>query len=409
MNIFQGNMNMKLKNLSVAMILATVPMTGTFAAAMDRSGQSISAFLQPGNYAEAGISVLDADVSGKTISTLGNQNTGDMAKSYYFPTAALKFQINDNFSAGLLYDQPFGANAEYTNTVAFTTAKGNTNVEVHTQSLSLLLGYQPTQNWNIYAGPVYQEVRGDVALEGEAYGGADGLSGYKAKIDRTGDFGWLVGAAYQIPEIALKASITYRSEIKHDIKVKESSSAIPGQNLGSAVNTYNGGGSTNITTPQSVNLDFQTGIMENTVAFANVRWVNWKDFSIRPYAFGKASLNAVPGKGFDLVAYSKDQWSANVGVGRKLSEKWGANVSVGWDSGAGNPVTTLGPTEGYWNIGLGAQYSPAANYFVQAGVKYFWLGDAKAQSGAQFGTDQYVADFKGNHAIGYGLKFGYKF
>ncbi len=60
---------MKLKTLTTAMILATVPMTGAFAAALDRSGQSISAFLQPGNYFEAGISVLDPNVSGKAAYT----------------------------------------------------------------------------------------------------------------------------------------------------------------------------------------------------------------------------------------------------------------------------------------------------------------------------------------------------
>ncbi|MDY6480993.1 transporter [Acinetobacter faecalis] len=436
---------MKLKTLSTAMILATVPMTGAFAAALDRSGQSISAFLQPGNYAEAGISVLDANVSGKTHSNydagsgnvaaagINNSDVGSMADNYYFPTAAVKIQANENFSIGLLYDQPFGAAASYkTNTKTtptlgapgsagagisnigvFHDGQGNgTSVEVDTHSLSLILGYQPTKNWNLYAGAVYQQVEGNVELYGTAYGGKNGLNGYKAQIDKDGDYGWLAGIAYQIPEIALKAAVTYRSEIKHNIKIKESSSAPLESNLGTVVNMNNGGGDTNITTPQSVNIDFQTGIMENTVAFANVRWVNWKDFSIRPYAFSKAAASATQatgGKGFDLVAYSKDQWSANVGVGRKLSEKWGANVSVGWDSGAGNPVTTLGPTEGYWNVGVGAQYSPAPDYFIQAGVKYFWLGDAKAQSGAQFGTDQYIADFEGNHAIGYGLKIGYKF
>ena len=422
---------MKFKNLSLAIILATVPMTGVFAAALDRSGQSIAAFLQPGNYAEAGIAILDANVSGNvrggytpnpliSPETLGleNTHTGSMADNYYFPTAALKIQLNDNFSFGLLYDQPFGAKASYKsntksnstlssvglNMGAFHDGNGNgTTVKVDTQSLSLILGYQPTINWNIYAGPVYQEAKGDVALYGVAYGGNSnvGLSGYKAQIDRTGDFGWLVGAAYQIPEIALKASLTYRSEIKHDIDIKESKGQL---NLS---NIYKG--STKITTPQSVNLDFQTGVAADTVAFANVRWVNWKDFSIQPYAFGKVTTSAQKPNGVDLVSYSKDQWSANVGVGRKLSEKWGANISVGWDSGAGNPVTTLGPTKGFWNLGVGAQYSPTENYFVQAGIKYFWLGDAKAQSGADFGTNNYVADFNDNHAIGYGLKFGYKF
>jgi long-chain fatty acid transport protein len=100
---------MKLKALSTAMILATVPMTGAFAAALDRSGQSISAFLQPGNYFEAGISVLDPDVSGKAISTAGGGNLSDVGDDYYFPSAALKLQVTDHFSFGLIYDQPFAS------------------------------------------------------------------------------------------------------------------------------------------------------------------------------------------------------------------------------------------------------------------------------------------------------------
>ena len=86
------------------------------------------------------------------------------------------------------------------------------------------------------------------------------------------------------------------------------------------------GKKTKITTPQSVNLDFQTGIMANTVAFANVRWVNWKDFAIQPYKFGLLSqqIGGLVGRpnGFNLVEYADDQWSVNAGVGRKLSEQW---------------------------------------------------------------------------------------
>ena len=426
---------MKLKYLTTAIVLASMPATGVFAAALDRSGQSISAFLQPGNYFEAGISILDPDVSGKTkdnypssaLPLLSNTNTGEMADDYQFYNAALKFQLTNNFSFGLIYDQPFGAKATYsTNTAtlpavlpgaaaafagqgAFHNGKEGTEVDVTTQNLSFILGFQPTQNWNIYGGAAYQTVKGSVQLRGTAYGGNATFGGYNANIKETGDIGWLAGVAFQIPEIALKTSLTYRSEVEHSVDARE---------------TFNPAGSfgvlnlltpnkTDITTPQSANLDFQTGIMADTVAFANVRWVNWKDFSIRPDKFGKASAIAGPsvGKptGFDLVAYTDDQWSANVGLGRKLNEQWAGNVSVGWDSGAGNPVTTLGPTEGYWNVGLGMQFSPAPNYFIAGGVKYFWLGDAKAQSGAQFNTSEYVANFEDNHAIAYGLKIGYRF
>lgn len=112
---------MKLKHLTTAIIMASLPATGVFAAALDRSGQSISAFLQPGNYFEAGISILDPDVSGKTkdnypnaaLPLLSNTSTGEMADDYQFYNAALKLQLHPNFSFGLLYDQPFGAKATY--------------------------------------------------------------------------------------------------------------------------------------------------------------------------------------------------------------------------------------------------------------------------------------------------------
>ncbi|MDS7943753.1 outer membrane protein transport protein [Acinetobacter sp. V110_1] len=499
---------MKLKHLSTAMILATLPATGVFAAALDRSGQSMSAFLQPNNYFEAGITILDPTVEGKEAGVSATRrNIDDMGNDYYFPNAALKLQLNDKFSFGLLYDQPFGADAEYsgqnvfvsdpsntilapaaldtirTNTINTTfnnltanqrvgaalqaqgvnlstpagqaqfaatlnaynndpTTKavidagvkqgvaaqvdaglkrvngllgtGNTKVKVDTQNLSFVFGFQPTQNWNIYAGGVYQTIKGNVSLRGQAY---SIYNGYDADIKETGGAGWLAGVAYQIPEIALKASLTYRSEIDHDVNIREKIPTLPALSLlgqdAAAAAIANSSADTTITTPQSVNFDFQTGIMANTVAFANVRWVNWKDFAIQPYKFGQLSQVVGPlvgrPNGFNLVEYSDDQWTVNAGVGRKLNEKWAGNISVGWDSGAGNPVTTLGPTEGYWNVGVGVQYSPTPQTFIAGGVKYFWLGDAKAQTGAQAGSDQYVAEFSDNNAIAYGLKLGYKF
>lgn len=476
---------MKLKTLTTAMILATVPMTGAFAAALDRSGQSMAAFLQPGNYFEAGISVLDPDVSGKEAGTSETRrNIEDMAGDYYFPSAALKFQPTEKFSVGILYDQPYGADAEYQGTNVFTSnpgtdtilstgainnivrtraiaaleaqgqpvndqtiafasqqvrdsaafqqltgalaagnnflGEGNTKVEVDTQNLSLVFGYQPTENWNIYGGGVYQTVKGNLSLRGQAY---SLFNGYDATFKETSGTGWLAGLAFQIPDIALKASVTYRSEIDHDVSASEDLSLLNFPLLTTVLGglgvspaqlaTLDDSGKTKITTPQSVNLDFQTGVMANTVAFANVRWVDWSNFSIRPYQFGNVSEAVGPLidrlDGFNLVEYEDDQISATVGVGRKFNDLWAGNVSVGWDSGAGNPVSTLGPTEGYWNVGLGLQYSPTPATFIAGGVKYFMLGDAKAQTGAQAGSPEYVAEFEDNDAWAYGLKIGYRF
>ncbi|WP_180172684.1 OmpP1/FadL family transporter [Acinetobacter sp. YH01025] len=383
---------MKLNKIYSAILLSTLPLTPALAAGLDRSGQSIAAFLQPGNYAEAGISVLDPKVQSNQL------KVNDMAEDYYFPSAALKVQATEHISIGLLYDQPFGAESLYpSNNLVFGANGEATQVEVETHNLSALIGYQPTENWNFYAGPVYQTVKGNVSLRGTAY---SLLSGYNIDLKEDDAFGWLAGAAYQIPEIALKAAITYRSEIKHELDTTETSNVyIPSYGIDLRSMTSQ----TEVVTPQSVNLDFQTGIAKDTLAFANLRWVHWDQFAVSPAALASASKLA-KGKAQNLIDYLDDQISATVGVGHKFTSKWSGSASVGWDSGAGNPVTTLGPVEGFWSVGLGGQYSPAENYFIQAGVKYFWLGDATARTGT---TD--VGEFEDNYALGYGLKIGYRF
>lgn len=358
--------------------------------------------MQPGNYAEAGISVLDPEVKGKDKS--GN-NVSDMGDDYYFPSAAIKVQATDKISLGLLYDQPYGADATYqVDGSDFSDGVEGTKVEVRTNNLTALIGYQPNKNWNFYAGPVWQTVKADIKLRGNAYAKspASTLSGYNIKVDEKEAYGWAAGFAYQIPEIALKASVTYRSEIEHNAKSKETSQLyVPANSpLGntSAIDLKNINSDIDAITPQSVNIDLQSGITQNTLAFANLRWVHWDNFVVSPKLLSHPLINQ------NLIDYSDDQYSATVGLGHKINSKWSGTAAVGYDSGAGNPVTTLGPTEGYWSVGLGGQYSPTENYFIQAGVKYFWLGDATAQTGGKP-----KAEFYDNHAIGYGMKIGYRF
>ena len=187
--------SMKLNAIQHALLLSLLPSTSVFAAALDRSGQSIAPFLQPGNYFEAGISVLDPDVSGKDTS---QNDTGDMANYYYSPNAALKLQATEHFSIGLIYDQPYGANAQYSGKNNFVENrpvpfKGGTSVTVDTEDLNLILGYQPNQNWNIYAGAVYQTLNSTVLLRGTSY---SAYNGYDFKTGRDEAVGWLVGVAY---------------------------------------------------------------------------------------------------------------------------------------------------------------------------------------------------------------------
>ncbi|EPK3777799.1 transporter [Acinetobacter baumannii] len=393
------------------------------ASALEQSGQSILPFLENGNYAEANFFAVDSSVSGivndraDLVRDHQSRDTGDIAESTQFYTAALKLQLTDQLSFGMLYDQPFSADIKYparSNNSYFDNdvSHQGTSVKADTQNLSLLFGYSPYQHFQIYGGPVYQTVKANVTLRGNAY--TQAFNGYNAKFKQQGEVGWLLGGSYQLPDIALKAAITYRSKIKYKFQVEED---IFGEPLKLVENEK-----TQLETPASLNIDFQTGISEKSLVYMNLRWVNWKEFETRPPQYGALSeilmkelTNGEYIQGFKLDSYQNDQYSATLGIAHQFTEKWSTSTDVSWDSGTGNPASTMGPIKGSWSLGLGVQFNPAKNYFITGSLKYFWLGDTKTEDGAYYlpieGIKPYAeqANFKNNHAIAYGLKFGYWF
>ena len=443
-----------LKTLAVAIATLSVASV-TNAAGLDRSGQDVTAFFQDGTYAEAVYTYIDADVSGYDSANVNpGQNdyergdkTGDIAESYDFFRYGVKTDINDTFSVGVLYDEPFGAAAEYTqsNFVASnnpqasggelvgdgvdpqtagaialaeaSTAGENTNVEVRSQSLTGILGmkFGANKNFQIYGGPVAQRIQSETKLRGLAYGPA---SGYTSNSNPDMDYGYIAGIAYSKPEIALKAALTYRSEIDHDIDISENypiagilaqgaalqQGATPAQAAAIGAAAANRNSNYEITTPKSVNFDFQTGINPTTLATAKVRWVPWSDFAITPPLYNDVSKRNYGPDGLDLVEYEDDQWQVELGLAKRVAPALAISGTVGWDSGAGDPTTSLGPVDGYYSVGLGAKYNVTENWAVSAGGKYLWFGDAKGR----LPSGKIVGDFQDNDGYIAGLKISYQ-
>ncbi|WP_296207946.1 MULTISPECIES: OmpP1/FadL family transporter [Psychrobacter] len=401
-----------LKTLAVAVATLSVASVAS-AAGLDRSGQDITAFLQDGTYAEAVYTYIDADVTGKDTS--GNK-IDDIAESYDFFRYGVKADINETYSVGILYDEPFGAAADYVGESNFVDQNPasprngeGTNVEVRTESITGILGAKlgENKNFQVYGGPVAQRVQADVKLRGTAYSAANG---YTTHISADQDYGWLAGVAYSKPEIALKAALTYRSEIEHSANSSESypfvdSGLIPAPVVSALGLSSNRSSSIEITTPESINFDFQTGINPTTLVTAKVRWVPWSDFAIVPSLYNDVSkLSTGDDDGLALVSYDDDQWQVELGLAKRLAPALAVSGTVGWDSGAGNPVTSLGPTEGYYSAGLGAKYNVTENWAVSAGGKYLWLGDAEGQ----IPTKAIVSDFESNDGFVLGVKVSYQ-
>lgn len=395
-----------LKTLAVAVAALSVASAAS-AAGLDRSGQDVTAFLQDGTYAEAVYTYIDADVTGKDTS---DNKIDDIAESYDFFRYGVKTDINDTFSVGVLYDEPFGAAADYTGDNNFVNANGEgTNVEVRTESITGILGakFGQNKNFQVYGGPVAQRVKADVKLRGPAY---EAANGYTTNINADQDYGYIAGVAYSKPEIALKASLTYRSEIEHNAQASEiypvvGSGLIPAPVVSALGLSTNRVDSIEITTPESVNFDFQTGINPTTLATAKVRWVPWSDFAIVPSLYNDVSkISTQDDKGLALVSYDDDQWQVELGLAKRVAPALAISGTVGWDSGAGDPVTSLGPIEGYYSAGLGAKYNVTENWAISAGGKYLWFGDAKGQ----IPTKTIVSDFESNDGFVLGVKVSYQ-
>lgn len=412
-----------LKNLAVAVATLSVASVAS-AAGLDRSGQDITAFLQDGTYAEAVYTYIDADVTGHDNAYVGSDNKAytqgkkidDIAESYDFFRYGVKTDINDTFSVGILYDEPFGAAADYVGDNNFVDQNPasprngeGTNVEVRTESITGIIGakFGENKNFQVYGGPVAQRVKADVKLRGTAYSAANG---YTLHTSADQDYGYIAGIAYSKPEIALKAALTYRSEIEHNAKSSEIYPVVGTGTIPAPIESALGlstdrNDSIEITTPKSVNFDFQTGINPTTLATAKVRWVPWSDFAIVPSLYNDVSkVSTRDDKGLALVSYDEDQWQVELGLAKRVAPALAISGTVGWDSGAGNPVSSLGPIEGYYSAGLGAKYNVTENWAVSAGGKYLWFGDAEGQ----IPTQKIVSDFESNDGFVLGVKVSYQ-
>lgn len=397
--------------IALGIAFATAASSG-FAAGLDRSGQDIKGFFKDGTYAEVDYIYIDTDISGQDN---GNRKIDNITKDpYQFARYGVKADVNDNVSLGVFYDEPWGAKVAYSGNNDFISNDQNTNVNVHTQSWTGLVGLK-SNGFQIYGGPVLQKAKADVHLRGSAYGP---LTGYDANVNSDTAVGWAAGVAYSKPEIALNAALTYRSEIEHKAtigeniplmgsSIKNSVAQLLGITDPAQINALTAYSATEakITTPKSVNLNLQSGISREhqLLGTLDVRWVPWSDFTIVPPYYNAVSKARVA-NGLPLLSYEKDQWKVDLGVAKRFNDKLAGTVQVGWDSGAGNPVSSLGPVEGYYSLGGGVKYNFTPEWALSVGGKYLKFGDATAR----LPTGDVVGKFEKNDGYIAAVKLSYE-
>jgi long-chain fatty acid transport protein len=367
--------NMKKITAMGAILLMTTSIAT--AGGLDRSGQPIGIIFEDGDVVQLSFGMITPNVSGTATGPSLTGASGNMANSYVQIGLGYKQQLTDQLSLALIFDQPYGASVSYENASGGYYATG-TAAEVTAKSINAVVRYSVNDRISVHGGMRYQTVTANVTKSTATAGVF-----YNIDTEASSAVGYLLGAAYEIPDIALRVALTYNSTVTHDIVGTE---------------TFGGAGgpatTSQVTTPQSVNLDFQTGVAADTLVFGSIRWAEWTAFDFNPAAHNGAY-------GVSLQDYDNDTIAYSIGLGRKFNDEWSGALTVGYEAETGGFAGNLAPTDGNISVGLGGTYTMSDATKITGGLRYIMLGDADTEHpGAQGITG---SEFRDNTAVAVGL------
>ena len=373
----------------VAAVLS-VAATTSFAGEIERRGDpSMILFEEGKNYVEFSAASVSPSVSGTPLPVAGPvSGTGNIQGDYRSFAGGYKHDLTDKLSLALVIDEPVGAKVDYQGPIAILGGSffGTSFADVESLALTGMARYKATDRISVYGGLRYIGLSGDLGVTSPATLGNPGPGRstnqpYTLSVEKDWQLGYLLGAAYEIPAIALRVALTYESKTEHDFK----------DNTGTPFE---------VELPQSVTLHAQSGIAANTLLFGSVRWREWTKFEVRPTDF----IRVTPTPGgpvFDNPAIASgpsDIWTYELGLGRRFNENWSGAVILGYEKDEGDIVGNLSGKDGFFSYGLAATYE-TPEWEITVGIRYFDIGD----------TNSNVTNFSDNDAFAFGTKFAFRF
>lgn len=361
--------------------LATAALSPTFVSAggIDRSGQGINIIFEEGDALLAALAFTSPRISGSQ----GGTSSGNVGKNFFLPELGYKKAINDRWDVALIYDQPFGADLAYSQNYVLSTflpaavPGSQLTAEADTDALTALARYKFDNGFSGIGGVrvVRSKTKISVPL----------VANYSVDTDTEYDFGYVVGVAWERPEIAARVALTYNSKVTIDFDQTEAGLVFDPT---AGFQPFEVQSSSEVTLPQSVNLDFQTGVAADTLVFGTIRWVDWPQLEYDPPNYGASS---------PLVEYEDSIWTFSLGLGRSFTDEFAGAITVGYEPSNDVPQSNLSPTDGFWSVGIGGTYT-LENAKISGGIRYTDIGDATTTTGGEF---------KDNHAWSVGFQVTY--
>ena len=350
------------------------------AGGMEDSALSAGFMFENGSYgsvsAKSQTPSLKATVGGVSATS------GSVVGSVTSTNIQVKADAFDNLSVGVAFYRQAGIKLDYQanwslggNAVAATLPK----VDLDVNAIVLLTKYDVNDNFSVLAGLKNGTAKDAVvkipsSLVDAAVTGGSALS-------------YVLGAAYEMPEIALRAEVVYETS---------------GEYVLDTTFTGIGAGTVKASTANYMNVYVQSGIAEDTLLFVSARQADWltNQVSIKHAGTGGAYAN---------ISDFSDTTGYRIGLGRKFGDTWSSSLSYNWEGGSG--ATTGSPltlSNGNQGVSIGAKYALNDSSAITFGGNYTEFGDIDGTwaAGTPLGAN---AKFSGNSVTTLGAQFSHSF
>lgn len=314
------------------------------------------------------------------------QGSVEFGESYAVPYASVGGQLIDNVACVASYAQPYGADSSYTGAITYHIAQQS----LASDELGLTCSYRMDAGKGRFSfiGGVFNE--SIEYKQARNFTTAFGVVG-DSRIRVTSDaWGFRVGAAFEIPEIAFKAQLMYRSQTNHNatgnyfntpFRTLAAASGAPAALLAAYGTNMNATASTSASLPQNIELAVQSGIAPGWLAFGSVKWTDWSVLEQISLVEGIARQPFSTSRFF-----FKDGWTVTAGIGHKFTDNISGSASITWDRGVSTGWDTLTDV---WSFAGGAAIDLNENFQLRAGGALLHL--ASGQKTKTSGPVDYTA------------------
>lgn len=315
-----------------------------------------------------------------SVNTLNPYLVGvNYADSYVIPSAAVKFKISENLSCAGTLTQSYGGAATWPLSSG-TLGKLNEDFTMYEYGATCGVKFDLSKGRIWVLGGVYNETTDYGLIAGAPIGTSVPVLDVKL---HDSNIGWRAGIAYEIPEIALRAQLMYRSGV--DIDATGTASRL-------GVNLPNGAtGQANF--PQSVEFKAQSGVAEGWLAYGSVKWTDWS--VTKQLILNIPDLALVSGNQY----FWRDGWTVTGGIGHKFNDQVSGTVFASWDRGVGTGWDLTGAS---YTLGTGLSMKDKMGGELRIGAAAIYL--------ASVSETQYAPAFL-NRTVeggwGYALSAGY--